>query len=613
MSRCRSVIACTAALVFAAVFSEGTVAGSPAREAKATVIKNVRIFDGEKVIPAATVMISGNEISAVGSAPLPAGAEVIDGAGKTLLPGLIDSHVHIWDENGLRQAAVFGVTVLVDMFTSVDFASAQIKAQNSGPRPMAHLVSPMILATAPGGHGTEYGVPVQTITDPSQAQAWVDARIAEGSDFIKIIYDDGTSYGMTLPTISRETMAALVKAAHTRGKMAIVHAASLKQCRESLDAGADGLAHLHFDDAFDPALGTLAASKKAFVIPTLTVLASMNGHPDLAGVAKDARLSPYLRDEDYQMLGQTVRFANAPGAYAAAEKTMRLMKAAGVPILAGTDTANPGTAFGASLHGELELLVKAGLTPLEALKSATSLPARIFGLKGRGRIEPGSRADLLLVDGDPLTDIKATRAISAVWKDGIRIDRAAYLRAVEEARKNRDKLKTAPAPEGLGDGWVSDFEGEKVSARFGSGWMVSTDSFMGGKSKAELALVAGGAEGSKQALQIKGAIAEAGSIRWAAAMFSPGKAPMTPANLSSKKSLSFWAKGEGKTFAVMIYAQSLGFIPKVVAFTVGPEWKEYVFPFEKFGLAGHDIMGIAVGASTTPGDFTLYVDNVRLK
>lgn len=583
-------------------------------EIKPTAVVNVRVFDGERVLPAATVVFENGLITAVGSGvSVPAGAEVIDGAGKTFLPGLIDSHVHIWDESGLRQAAVFGVTVVVDMFTSVDFAASVKKARQNGPRPMADLVSCMTLATSPGGHGTEYGIPVPTIKDPSEAQAFVDARLAEGSDFIKIIYDNGSCYGRSIPTISRETMAALVSAAHARGKMAITHADSLKACREVLQAGGDGLAHLHFDDAFDPEFGTLAAAKKAFVIPTFTVLASMNGSPDSAGVAKDAALSPYLRPEDLQMLGQVMPVKTAPGAYAAAEKTLRQLRDAGVPILAGTDTSNPGTAFGAALHGELELLVKAGMTPMEALKSATSIPAGIFGLKGMGRIAPGCRADLFLVEGDPTSDIKATRAIAAVWKDGIPIDRAVYLRAVEEARKARADLKNAPAPEGLGDGLISDFEGEKIEARFGAGWMVSTDSIMGGKSKAELSLAAGGAEGSRQAMRLEGEIAEAGSIRWAAALFSPGKAPFTPANLSSKKSLSFQARGEGKTFAVMVYAQSSGFIPKVAVFQAGPEWTEIVLPFQKLGLEGSDIMGIAIGASTAPGPFRLDIDDVRLK
>lgn len=576
-------------------------------------IKNVRVFDGEKVVPSTTVVIAEGKVVGLGTADVPDGAEVIDGEGKTLLPGLIDSHVHVWDEQGLRQAAVFGVTVLVDMFTSVEFAAAQKKAQAAGRRPLAHLVSSATLATAPGGHGTQYGLPIPTISGPGEAPSWVDARLAEGSDFIKIIWDDGSCYGLELPTISRETMAALISAAHARGKAAIVHAASLKSCREALEAGGDGLAHLHFDDVFDPDFGRLAASKKAFVIPTLTVLASMNGRPDLAGLALDASLSPYLRAEDFQMLARVSAVKTAPEAYAAAEKTARQLRASGVPILAGTDTPNPGTAFGAALHGELELLVRAGLSPLEALKAGTSVPADVFGLKGMGRVAPGGRADLVLVEGDPTADIKATRNIAAVWKDGLRVDRASYLREVQEGVETRANQKNAPAPEGLGDGLISDFEGEKISARFGAGWMVSTDSLMGGKSRAELSLVEGGAEGSARALRIQGEISEKSSIRWAAALFSPGRAPFAPANLSSKKALSFRAKGEGKIFAVMVYSQSAGFIPKVAVFEVGPEWKEYVFPFDKLGLQGHDIMGIALGASTSPGAFSLTIDDVRLK
>ena len=513
---------------FAAVSGSASVSGVQAAAARATVIKNVRVFDGEKILPSTTVLIAGDKVTAVGAERVPVGAEIVDGAGKTLLPGLIDAHVHIWNESGLRQAAVFGVTVLVDMFTSVDFASTVKRAQETGPRPMAHLISSMILATAAGGHGTEYGIKIPTIDKPKEAQAFVDARIAEGSDFIKIIYDDGKTYGMAIPTVSRETLGAIIMAAHARNKLVVVHAASLANCREALEAGGDGLAHLHFDAAFDPDFGKLAAGKKAFVIPTLSVLASMNGSPDPAGIAGDEALAPYLREQDLQSLRQKPGFGTSVGSYAAAERTLKQLTEFGVPILAGTDTPNPGTAYGAALHGELELLVKAGLTPLEALKSATSVPADLFGLKGMGRIAPGGWADLVLVEGDPSIDIRATRRIAAVWKDGTRIDRAAWLRGVEEARKARDKQKSSPAPEGLGDGLISDFEGEKITARFGAGWMLSTDSFMGGKSKAELLLTDGGAEGSRRALRIKGTIAEGGSIRWAAAMFSPGTTPMTP-------------------------------------------------------------------------------------
>jgi hypothetical protein len=114
-------------------------------------------------------------------------------------------------------------------------------------------------------------------------------------------------------------------------------------------------------------------------------------------------------------------------------------------------------------------------------------------------------------------------------------------------------------------------------------------------------------------LRIAGTVAQAGTIRWAGAMFSPGPAVMAPANLASKKALGFWAKGTGRSFAVMVYSQSLGYIPRVQTFEVGPEWKEFVFPFDKFDLEGIDIMAIFIGASNVPGDFWLQVDNVRLR
>ena len=106
--------------------------------------------------------------------------------------------------------------------------------------------------------------------------------------------------------------------------------------------------------------------------------------------------------------------------------SVRGLRAAGVTILAGTDVPNPGTAQGASLHGEMELLVEAGLTPAEALRAATSAPAEVFGLKDRGRIAPGLRADLVLVEGDPSLDIRATRAIVGIWKAGSAVERRVH-------------------------------------------------------------------------------------------------------------------------------------------------------------------------------------------
>jgi imidazolonepropionase-like amidohydrolase len=105
---------------------------------------------------------------------------------------------------------------------------------------------------------------------------------------------------------------------------------------------------------------------------------------------------------------------------------VRELQVAGADILAGSDAPNPGTVHGATLHQELELLVQAGLTPVQALAAATSVPARRFGLSDRGAIAPGRRADLVLVDGDPTRDVTATRAIVAIWKNGAPVERRRY-------------------------------------------------------------------------------------------------------------------------------------------------------------------------------------------
>ncbi|MFY9826762.1 MAG: amidohydrolase family protein [Thermoanaerobaculia bacterium] len=404
---------------------------SPAPAADATnlaqpiAITHVRIFDGSRVIPDGTVVFQGRTIRAVGpQAAVPAGAEVIDGSGDTLLPGLIDGHTHAWGD-ALTRAAVFGVTTELDMFLDPQIARARREEQaKTGAPGRADLLSAGFLATAPGGHGTEYGVAVPTLTRPEEAQAWVDARVAEGSDYIKIVSDNGKFYNRNLPTLDKATIAALVKEAHKRGKLAVVHAITEEAAQTALEAGADGLVHVFSDREPEPSLIALAAKRKAFVTPTLTVVESFIGIPNGEALVEDPRLSPYLTAGEVRSLRRKFplhlhgnpRFRNALNA-------VRQLKAAGVPILAGTDAANPGTAHGASIHRELELLVQAGLSPTAALAAATSVPAKIFSLKDRGGIAPGLRADLVLVQGDPTANVTDSRAILKVWKIGQEVKR----------------------------------------------------------------------------------------------------------------------------------------------------------------------------------------------
>ena len=598
-------------LAVSASVAAGQAPANDNNDKKEFVIRDVRIFDGTRVIPKGQVWVQNGRIKAVAAdVKAPASVRKIDGTGKTLLPGLIDAHAHAYG-TALSEALPLGVTTELDMFADHNFA-AQIKKQQAEGKDLdlADLRSAGTLVTAPKGHGTEYGLVIPTITSPGEAQAFVDARLAEGSDYIKIIYDDGKAYGLNLPTISKETMAAVIAAAHKRGKLAVVHIGTLQGARDAIESGADGLAHLFINAAPDAEFAGFVAKHHAFVVPTLSVLASISGAPSGKILADDARVTSYMPADSIRNLGSS--FPRKSGQFSFPQETVRQLKAQHVPILAGTDAPNPGTAHGASMHGELFLLVGAGLTPVEALTAATSDPARAFHLDDRGQIAPGRRADLLLVNGDPTTDITATRSIVAVWKAGVELDRESYRAALDKAKQSAAKNLASP-PAGSESGLISDFDdAETPRARFGSGWVISTDSFRGGQSTAQMKVVAGGAEGSKGALEIDGTIVQ-NSIAWSGAMFFPGSAPMSPVNLSSRKAITFWARGDGKSYRLMVYSQSNGFIPKMQSFTATAEWKKITIPFSEFETDGHDVMGIFFGAWAEPGPFSLTIDNIKLE
>lgn len=582
------------------------------KEKDGLVIKNVRVFDGFGITQnPEELWIQNGRIKAVGEhLQVSAGTQAIDGSGDTVLPGLIDAHIHTFGGSP-KDALIFGVTTELDMFTDYRLAQ-QIKHEQAEGKDLnfADIFSAGTLVTCPHGHGTEYGLAIPTISSADEAQAFVDARIAEGSDYIKIIYDDGAGFGLQYPSISKETLAAVVRAAHKRGKLAIAHIGSLQGARDAIQAGVDGLAHLFVDSPPDSEFGSFVANHHAFVVPTLSVLAPISGVQSGKFVANDNRLQPYLSPS---ALTNLLRVSSTPrGAFANAEAAIRDLKMHHVPILAGTDAPNPGTAHGASLHGEMQLLVDAGLTPIEALRSATSVPSDMFHLNDRGRIAAGKRADLVLVRGDPTVDITASRDIISVWKLGVADDRADYRAAIDKQKEDVETRRRAPAPEGSESGLISDFDDGSMKTKFGFGWQLSTDSSRGGTSKAEIRVVDGGAENTKCALQIQGEIAPSPAAS-AGVIFFPGVDPMSPVNLSAKIALTFWTKGDGRTYRVMVFSQANGFTPVSKSFVAGPEWKKLGFPLSEFNTDGRDLMGIWFGARSQPGHFTLWIDNVRLE
>jgi imidazolonepropionase-like amidohydrolase len=408
-----------------------------------TAITNARVFDGHDVIGSPVVLIDGPAIRRVGGA-VPDGATIIDAGGGTLLPGLVDSHCHTSIES-LRLALRFGVTTELDMMGYWPAEKRRLVAESDD---LADVRAAGMCVTAPGGHPTEYEPPEGDEDDhpelpegmtleeamaafafpfcstAKETTAMVARQVAEGSDYIKIMIEDGTVVGHPgLPVISDEVLEAAVAEAHRQGRLTVAHVTTIEGARRAVRAGVDGLGHLFLDGPHTAEIVAEIVAADTFVIPTLTVVSSAIGLSG-AAFASDERVSSRLSPAWLESLRGCAN-VYPQGRLEDALGTVAALQAAGVDLLAGTDVTQPspefgGLAHGASVHHELQLLVAAGLTPVEALRAATSTPARRFGLTDRGRIVAGARADLLLVDGDPTATISDTLSYRAVWRRGVR-------------------------------------------------------------------------------------------------------------------------------------------------------------------------------------------------
>ncbi|MFB9930168.1 amidohydrolase family protein [Amycolatopsis halotolerans] len=349
-----------------------------------TALRNARVFDGRGLSEPRTVVIDGPVLGTD-----PAGAREIDAAGATLLPGFIDAHVHLTEPEQLADLAAWGVTTGLDMAC---FPASRVTAlRSAGPADFRSAGPPAI---GPDGmHARIPGMPESAIVTTAEAAVrFVEDRVAEGSDYVKGVAEAPGDGGPPA-----EALQALVDAARERGLNTVLHAATPGAYHLAVATGARFVTHV-------PVIGRIAdedvAAMKAAgqtAVPTLTMM--------------EAAL-PY--------------FAGATGDFVA---NVAALRAAGVEILAGTDAnVQPGAPaeipHGASLHHEFELLAEAGLSPVEILRAATIGPARAFGLTDRGEIRPGLRADLVLIEGDPVADLSATRAIRTVWCAGREISRA---------------------------------------------------------------------------------------------------------------------------------------------------------------------------------------------
>lgn len=371
----------------------------------------------EPLAEAAVVVEDGvvTEVGAVGEVERPAGARVRSLPGHTVLPGLTDSHVHLSAPSGGGIGAVAMSVVEYFRYAGprraayLEHGVTSIRGMGDDPawilslrRQVAdgNLAGPRVFAagpvfTAPGGHPVAtlgvapHDAAVRLPATPDEARTMVRelAGGADPVDLVKVIHDRGDPAFRALDPIPVPVLEAIVEEAHSHGVPVVAHWGTQEDLAELLDAGVDGLDHLELrgvEAGWDPALVERVVADDVTLAPTFAVVEPVL-EADLVAVLQ-GRLEEYA--------------------------------AAGGRVVAGSDAPMNGLDFGEGLIRELELLVGAGLTPQEALRAATSTPAELLGTQEAGVLAVGRPADLLVVRGDPLTDIGAVREVALVLRDG---------------------------------------------------------------------------------------------------------------------------------------------------------------------------------------------------
>ncbi|MBB3954116.1 amidohydrolase family protein [Novosphingobium sediminicola] len=392
MSKLFPILLCGAALIPAQAMADPAIA-----------FIDATVFDGTGAAPVReTVLVQNGRIVAVGAKlKLPAGTRKVAAQGKALLPGFFDVHTH-WTPGGSPETTPQIATAYVQSgITTVNDFHQQPESYAPRRAWLAQLVAPHVNFAAristPGGHGADWADQATTIwiNTPEAARAAIKSLEAYKPDLIKA-FTDGWRYGAAPDNTSmdRWTLQALTEEAHKRGWSVLTHTVTVERGVAASMAGVDSLGHVIQDRLATPEEVAQIAKSGMGMAPTLAVY-----DPEKPGQPKadEAR----LRKFSYAL------------------KNVKALFDAGVPISVGTDAGMPGTPHGAATLHELELLVRAGLTPAQALVAATQTSAKVMRLDGdRGTIAPGKRADILLIDGKPWENIGDIHKITQVYIDG---------------------------------------------------------------------------------------------------------------------------------------------------------------------------------------------------
>jgi imidazolonepropionase-like amidohydrolase len=391
-------------------------AGTAPAQDKAFV--GARIIDGSGRAPVekATLLIHNGRIEAIGAnVKIPAGAERIDVAGKTIIPGLISGHSHVSNLSQLGLYARYGVTTVLSLGGDNEIA---LRDQTRAEQQTPSLTRARLFIAGP----------IPTSKTAEEGRKAVDANAAAKVDIMKIRLDDNLGHSAKMPA---EAYSAIIDEAHKKGLRIAVHVVTLADAKAVLRLGADLIAHSVRDEEIDGETIALLKKNNAYYVPTLMREVSTFAYADNPAFLRDPFL---LKDGNQAEIAkaqdpafQTKMRGDQSGKWyrdhlPVAMRNLKKVEDAGVPVVMGTDTGPAYRFQGYFEHLELEYMTKAGLTPMQALVSATGTAARCLHASDQiGTLERGKWADFLVLAANPLDDIGNTRKLESVWIAGNRV------------------------------------------------------------------------------------------------------------------------------------------------------------------------------------------------
>ena len=364
------------------------------------VISNVGLFDGEIDRGIVNVAVSADTIATITTQAL-SGDSIIDGTGKYIIPGMVNAHVHASSPEELKASYSYGILANLNMHTGFEQRELQWKKMSMDSPGFPLFYGAGYAATVPNGHPTQFSPNMETITDSISVQKWVDNRIANGADYIKIIRENHPWMQFPAqPTLSYDLIRQIIVYSHGKGYMVVVHATQAKDFVEIAKFKPDGFVHMWDfkanSDLSENDYQTIANSG-VFIIPTA----------GFSLKASEQNLLPAMKEWIAEnMLSLDER-----------RDVVRKLHEHGIVIVAGTDAQVDQMNFGDDYYYELEIYKQAGLTNEEILRTATGNPAKAFDIP-IGLIKEGSKANMVLLAGDPLKNLENLKRVEQVWKKG---------------------------------------------------------------------------------------------------------------------------------------------------------------------------------------------------